>query len=175
MFTRFLHTKLLCSKFCCSIFKDRSGAAGFCRATFLFYHSFSRLSSPFLKFLKKVFRPPRRRGNPSREVLCYYIKSFSVCQVVFSKFFRKNVKNGRKALADGQSEQTAAKKREKTQHSAPFSLPFLVISISLPRESYKIFVNIVENPFQNARKCGIIKTERGNLSTNMPLRKGRDI
>jgi hypothetical protein len=91
------------------------------------------LSSTFSKFLKKVFRPPRCRGNPSREVLCYYIKSFSVCQVVFSKFFRKNVKNGRKALADGQSEQTAVEKRKKTQHSAPFSLPFLVISISLTR------------------------------------------
>ena len=148
-FTRFLHTKLLCSKFCCSIFKDRSGAGDFHRATFLFYHSFSRLSSTFLKFFKKVFDLRAAVARPSREVLCYYIKSFSVCQVVFSKFFRKNAKNRGKVRADGQNEQTAQEKREKTQHSAPFSLPFLCISISLGGRSYKIFVNIVENPFQN--------------------------
>ena len=141
-FTRFLHTKLLCSKFCCSIFKDRSGAGDFHRATFLFYHTLSRLSSTFLNFFKKSFCIAPS-GCPSREVPCYYIKSFPVCQVVFSKFFRKNAKNRGKVRADGQNEQTAQEKREKTQHSAPFSLPFLCISISLEGRSYKILVNIV--------------------------------
>ena len=93
-FTRFLHTKLLCSKFCCSIFKDRSGVGDFHRATFLFYHSFSSLSIPFSKFLKKVFDLRATVARPLARCFAIISNTFPIVKRFFQKkslFLQKTV------------------------------------------------------------------------------------
>ena len=91
-FTRSCVHKLCFVLFCCSIFNDQSLAVPpLGCATRLLYHTVPPLSSPFLNFFKKFFRPAEAPVcTPLSRKLCYYIIPLPLCQeglrIVFPYF-----------------------------------------------------------------------------------------